>query len=102
MTEPKADDEISARDVAKGAGTTVLARLGGVLEVIAQPLYIWLFGLAGYGFYGALWAATNLTQNVADLGATGAMQRVVPQAGTPQKEAAALRAALYWGSCPVS
>lgn len=100
MTEPKADDEISARDVAKGAGTTVLARLGGVLEVIAQPLYIWLFGLAGYGFYGALWAATNLTQNVADLGATGAMQRVVPQAGTPQKEAAALRAALILGVVP--
>lgn len=100
MTEPNADDEISARDVAKGAGTTLLARLGGVLEVIAQPLYIWLFGLAGYGFYGALWAATNLTQNVADLGTTGAMQRVVPQAGTPQKEASALRAALLLGVVP--
>ena len=84
MTDTKTDDEISARDVAKGAGTTLLARLGGVLEVVAQPLYIWLFGLAGYGFYGALWAATNLTQNVADLGTTGAMQRVIPQATSAQ------------------
>jgi O-antigen/teichoic acid export membrane protein len=100
MTDGKTDDEISARDVAKGAGTTLLARLGGVLEVVAQPLYIWLFGLAGYGFYGALWAATNLTQNVADLGTTGAMQRVIPQAASAQKEAAALRAALILGVVP--
>lgn len=100
MTDTKTDDEISARDVAKGAGTTLLARLGGVLEVVAQPLYIWLFGLAGYGFYGALWAATNLTQNVADLGTTGAMQRVIPQATSAQKEAAALRAALILGVVP--
>ncbi|MFY8076549.1 MAG: lipopolysaccharide biosynthesis protein [Sphingorhabdus lacus] len=100
MTDTKKDDEISARDVAKGAGTTLLARLGGVLEVVAQPLYIWLFGLAGYGFYGALWAATNLTQNVADLGTTGAMQRVIPQATSAQKEAAALRAALILGVVP--
>lgn len=100
MTDTKTDDEISARDVAKGAGTTLLARLGGVLEVVAQPLYIWLFGLAGYGFYGALWAATNLTQNVADLGTTGAMQRVIPQATSAQKEAAALRAALILGVIP--
>lgn len=100
MTDTKTDDEISARDVAKGAGTTLLARLGGVLEVVAQPLYIWLFGLAGYGFYGALWAATNLTQNVADLGTTGAMQRVIPQATSEQKEAAALRAALILGVVP--
>ena len=73
MTAKTTDDDIDTRDVAKGAGTTLLARLGGVLEVVAQPLYIWLFGLAGFGFYGALWAAINLTQNVANLGTTGAM-----------------------------
>jgi O-antigen/teichoic acid export membrane protein len=100
MTEKTTADEISTRDVAKGAATTLLARLGGVLEVVAQPLYIWLFGLAGFGFYGALWAAINLTQNVADLGTTGAMQRVIPQAPTPEKEAAALRAALILGVVP--
>lgn len=100
MTDTPPKEEISARDVAKGAGTTLLARLGGVLEVIAQPVYIWLFGLAGYGFYGALWAATNLTQNVADLGTTGAMQRVIPQATSPEQEASALRAALILGVIP--
>jgi hypothetical protein len=50
MAETLSPPEITTADVAKGAGTTLLARLGGVLEVVAQPLYIWLFGLAGYGF----------------------------------------------------
>jgi O-antigen/teichoic acid export membrane protein len=100
MTESAATSEITPRDVAKGAGTTLLARLGGVLEVVAQPLYIWLFGLAGFGFYGALWSAINLAQNVADLGTTGAMQRVIPQAQSPQREASALRAALILGVVP--
>ena len=100
MAETLSPPEITTADVAKGAGTTLLARLGGVLEVVAQPLYIWLFGLAGYGFYGALWAAINLTQNVADLGTTGAMQRVIPQAQTPEGEAKALRAALLLGVVP--
>lgn len=100
MTKSANTTEITSRDVAKGAGTTLLARLGGVLEVVAQPLYIWLFGLAGFGFYGALWSAINLTQNVADFGTTGAMQRVIPQAQTPQREASALRAALILGVVP--
>lgn len=100
MTDKTTAQDITTRDVAKGAGTTLLARLGGMLEVVAQPLYIWLFGLAGFGFYGALWAAINLTQNVADLGTTGAMQRVIPQASSPEKEAAALRAALILGVVP--
>lgn len=100
MAETANPAEITTADVAKGAGTTLLARLGGVLEVVAQPLYIWLFGLAGYGFYGALWAAINLTQNVADLGTTGAMQRVIPQAQTAEGEAKALRAALLLGVVP--
>lgn len=91
---------ISNRDVAKGAGTTLLARLGGVLELLTQPLYVWLFGLAGYGFYGALWAAINLLENVADLGMTSAMQRVVPQAGTPEREASALRASFLFALVP--
>ena len=100
MAAKTTDDDIGTRDVAKGAGTTLLARFGSVLEVVAQPLYIWLFGLAGFGFYGALWAAINLTQNVADLGTTGAMQRVIPQAPSPEKEVAALRAALILGVVP--
>ncbi len=91
---------VSNRDVAKGAGTTLLARLGGVLDLLTQPLYVWLFGLASYGFYGALWAAINLVENVADLGMTSAMQRVIPQAGSAQGEASALRASFLLALIP--
>jgi O-antigen/teichoic acid export membrane protein len=94
------DGGVSNRDVAKGAGTTLLARLGGVLDVVIQPLYVWLFGLAGYGFYGALWAAVNLLENVSDLGMTAALQRVVPQAGGAQGQAWALRSAFLLGLIP--
>jgi O-antigen/teichoic acid export membrane protein len=94
------EQTISNRDVAKGAGTTLLARLGGVLDVLTQPLYVWMFGLAGYGFYGALWAAINLVENMADLGMTSAMQRVVPQAGGPKGQASTLRASFILGLIP--
>ncbi len=92
--------EISNRDVAKGAGTTLLARMGGVLDVVTQPLYVGLFGLAGYGFYGALWAWINLLENVSDVGMTSAMQRIVPQAGGAHGQASALRSALILGLLP--
>jgi O-antigen/teichoic acid export membrane protein len=69
-------ETVSNRDVAKGAGTTALARLGGVLDVLTQPLYVWLFGLASYGLYGALWAAINLVENSADFGMAAALQRI--------------------------
>ncbi len=91
---------VSNRDVAKSAGTTLLARLGGVLDVLTQPLYVWLFGLASYGLYGALWAAINLAENVSDFGMTAALQRIVPQAKTPQEEASALRAAFLFALIP--
>jgi O-antigen/teichoic acid export membrane protein len=94
------DQNVSNRDVAKGAGTTLLARLGGVLDVLTQPLYVWLFGLAGYGFYGALWAAINLVENIADLGMTSAMQRVVPQVGGAKGQASALRASFLLALIP--
>ncbi len=110
MTENKRDEErsddepadggVSNRDVAKGAGTTLLARLGGIIDLLTQPLYVWLFGLASFGFYGALWAAINLVENVADLGMTSAMQRVVPQAKSPQEEASALRASFILALIP--
>ncbi len=93
-------EAITSRDVAKGAGTTLLARLGGVIEVIAQPLYVWLFGLAGYGLYSALWAAVNLVENIADLGMTSALQRTVPQAHSEQEAVSSLRAALVLGVGP--
>lgn len=91
---------ITSRDFAKGLGTTLLARLGGVIDVLSQPVYVWLFGLAGYGIYAVLWAAVNLIENIADLGMTSSLQRVVPQAKDERGAVAALRSALLIGVIP--
>ncbi len=96
-TDPEA---VTSRDVAKGAGTTLLARLGGVIEVVAQPLYVLMFGLTGYGLYAALWAAVNLVENIADLGMTSSLQRTVPQAKSEAEAVASLHAALLLGVGP--
>jgi O-antigen/teichoic acid export membrane protein len=96
MAQPDTNDPapprqaITPRDFAKGTGTTLLARLGGVIEVVTQPLYVWLFGLAGYGLYAVLWAAINLIENIADLGMTSALQRTIPKAKSASEEAALL------------
>jgi O-antigen/teichoic acid export membrane protein len=69
---------VSQRDVARGAGLAALARLGALIEVVAQPAYTWLFGIATYGIYTVLWAAVNIVENVIDLSMTQALQRIVP------------------------
>ncbi len=51
MSEDAAQPAVTSRSVARGLGTTVLARLGAVVEIVAQPLYVLMFGLAGYGLY---------------------------------------------------
>jgi O-antigen/teichoic acid export membrane protein len=100
-TDPSpAPPPIAERHVARGLGTTLLARIGAVVEVIAQPLYVAMFGLASYGLYAVIWAAINLAENVFDLGMTSALQRVVPQAKSEEEEAAALKAALIAGVVP--
>lgn len=91
---------VTNRDFAKGAGTTVLARLGAIFEVVSQPLYVLMFGLAGYGLFAVLWAVVTLVENIADLGMPAALQRVVPQSGTSEQQAAALRAAMIIGVTP--
>ena len=95
---PPADS--ASRRVARGIGTTVLARLGAVVEIVAQPLYVLMFGLAGYGLYAVLWAAINLIENIFDLGMTSALQRTVPQSASDAEAAAALRTALLLGVGP--
>jgi O-antigen/teichoic acid export membrane protein len=55
-----------------------LARLGALIEVIAQPLYTWLFGIATYGLYIVLWSAVNMAEKIVDLSLTQALQRIVP------------------------
>ncbi len=100
MTERASVDAVTNADLAKGAGTTLLARLAGVVDVVAQPLYVWMFGLATFGIYAVLWSAVNLIENFADLGMTSALQRTVPQARTRKDAASALRAALILGVTP--
>jgi O-antigen/teichoic acid export membrane protein len=98
-----ADDSspaITDRHVARGLGTTLLARLGALVEVVAQPLYVAMFGLAGYGLYAVLWAAVNLAENIFDLGMTSALQRVVPQAADEGEELSALKSAFVAGVGP--
>lgn len=91
---------VTSRSVARGLGTTVLARLGAMVEVVAQPLYVLMFGLAGYGLYAVLWATINLLENICDTGMTSAMQRTVPQSASDAEAAAALRTAMIFGVGP--
>ena len=100
MSEDVAQPPVTSRSVARGLGTTVLARLGAVVEIVAQPLYVLMFGLAGYGLYAVLWAAVNLLENIFDLGMTSAMQRTVPQSASDAEAAAALRTAMIFGVGP--
>jgi O-antigen/teichoic acid export membrane protein len=95
-----ASPAVTSRHVARGLGTTVLARLGAVVEIVAQPLYVLMFGLAGYGLYAVLWATINLLENIFDTGMTSAMQRTVPQSASDAEAAAALRTAMLFGVGP--
>ena len=101
--DPAGDDAASfavRRRAAKGVGSVALARLGAVVEVVAQPAYTWLFGLPTYGLYMVLWSLVNLAENIFDLGQTTALQRVLPQAEGPAARAAAVRGALVLGVVP--
>ena len=100
MSESADQPAVTSRSVARGLGTTVLARLGAVVEIVAQPLYVLMFGLAGYGLYAVLWATINLLENIFDLGMTSAMQRTVPQSASDADAAAALRTAMLFGVGP--
>lgn len=78
MTDTPAPPAVTRGEVAQGAFLAGLSRAGAVIEAVAQPLYIWLFGLATYGVYVVLWAAINLATNLVDLSLTSALQRIVP------------------------
>jgi O-antigen/teichoic acid export membrane protein len=79
---------IGRRDVAKGAGLAALSRMGALIEVVSQPAYTWMFGVATYGVYTVLWAAVNIVENVIDLSMTQALQRIVPQSDNARAHAA--------------
>ncbi len=72
-------DRRERRDLARGAALAGLSRLGALIEIVTQPLLIWLFGVPIYGIYVSLWAGIVLITTVTDLAMTNALQRVVPQ-----------------------
>lgn len=91
---------VSNREVARGAGLAALSRLGALIELVAQPAYTWMFGLATYGVYTVLWAAVNILENIVDLSMTQALQRVVPAARDEAEAHAAVQFALLVSVIP--
>ena len=69
-------DEVDGRKlVAHGAGLAVLGRLGALMEVINQPVFTRLFGLATYGLYIVFLSYVKLITAVTELAMTSALQR---------------------------
>lgn len=85
---------VSRADVASGAALSGLARMGAVIEIITQPAFVWMFGLATYGTYIVLWAAVNLLATLTTLSLAQGLQRSVPAAASMQAEHGAVRYAL--------
>lgn len=94
--------DITRGDVARGAGLAGLARAGALIEALAQPLFIWLFGLATYGLYVVLWGAINLVSNIVDLSMTSALQRVVPTIDEEERTHGAVKFALLVSVLPAT
>ncbi|MFA7440065.1 MAG: polysaccharide biosynthesis protein [Sphingomonadaceae bacterium] len=90
----------SRGEVARGAGLAGLARGGAAIEAIAQPLYVWLFGLSTYGVYAALWGGVNFITNIVNLSLPMALQRIVPSAEAETRVHAAVKIALIASVVP--
>ncbi|HET9427461.1 MAG TPA: polysaccharide biosynthesis protein [Allosphingosinicella sp.] len=90
----EAGPAVTRGEVARGAGLAGLSRAGAFIEALAQPLYIWMFGLAAYGLYVVLWGAINLLTNLLDLSMTSALQRIVPTREQETEVHAAVKLAL--------
>ena len=97
---PKTSETKAQQDVAKGAGTVFLARTGAVVEIVTQPVYTWMFGLATYGLYTVLWSLVNLIENITDLAMTNALQRLLPQADELEVRATIIKGAFILGVLP--
>ena len=91
---------VAKHDVARGAATVALSRLGAVIEVITQPIYTWLFGIPAYGLYVVAWSTVNLAENILDLAFTSALQRLVPRADNEEHVHSLLKLALLIGVLP--
>ena len=78
-----------------------MARLGALVELAAQPAYIWMFGLATYGLYAAFWSAISLLGFSLNLGLHQALQRLVPGADNDEQAHAIVRFTLLAAMVPV-
>ncbi len=92
------DPAVSNQEVAKGAGLAAVARLGALIEVVAQPAYTWMFGITSYGVYVVLWAAVNILANILDLAMGQALQRIIPAEANAERQHGAVKFALITGS----
>jgi len=92
--------DVTRGDVARGAGLAGLSRAGALIEALSQPLYVWMFGLATYGVYAAMWSAVNLIENFVDLSMTSALQRIVPTRGREEAAHAAVKIAFLVALTP--
>jgi O-antigen/teichoic acid export membrane protein len=90
----RSQGHVTKDDVAKGSALSFLARAGAIVELVAQPIYTRLFGVATYGLYMVLWSAVSLLSTIFDLGQTAALPRVIPQARTETQALALLKAGL--------
>jgi len=88
------------RKAVRGASSVALSRLGNVVDLVSQPLYVWMFGLPTYGLYQVLWSLVNIGENIFDLGTTSALQRILPRTTDTLERARAVRAALLLGILP--
>jgi O-antigen/teichoic acid export membrane protein len=95
-------ESVTRKDVARGAALAGLARAGALIEALAQPLFIWLFGLATYGIYVVLWGAINLATNIVDLAMTSALQREVPASSDEERAHGAVKFALLVSVLPAA
>ena len=100
MSGPVSTSPVSTSDVARAAGTSSLARLGAVIEVLTTPALTWLFGVPAYGVYTVLAAAVTLGQGSLDFAMPSVLQRVVPQARSATDADAAVKWALILGVVP--
>ncbi len=102
MSEAAGDGVVTRGEVARGAGLAGLARASSLIEAVAQPVFIWLFGLATYGLYVVLWGAVSFTSNIVDLSMTNALQRVLPAEREEARAAAAVKTALLIAVVPAT
>jgi O-antigen/teichoic acid export membrane protein len=100
VIEQEDEGHKARRNAARGASSVALSRMGSVVELASQPIYVWMFGLATYGLYQVLWSLVNIAENIFDLGTTSALQRILPQQTEPDDRARAVRAALLLGILP--